>query len=266
MLSSRQGRDKVHRPSRLPVGQRHLPQGGVRQRVSGGIQARQAVWQLLRTDQPQVALGQQTGLGVLIHRHPHQRAQPMLRLTQAGLQHLRVARGAHAVGQHARPTQPALVMLQAKSQRAKGARHGRGIDHRHHRQAQALRQIGRTGLTIKQAHDTFNEDQVAVLRRSVQTGTHIGLAGHPHVHRVHRGAAGKLVPVRVEKIRSALEHPHPPPLARVQARQRSHHGGLALARCRGRDEQSWAACHGHHRAQGCGAHFRPTYSVRPGGT
>ena len=44
----------------------------------------------------------------------------------------RMPLAAHAVGQHAGPGHVCAVMLQAKGQRAKRARHGRCIDHRQH--------------------------------------------------------------------------------------------------------------------------------------
>ena len=124
-------------------------------------------------------------------------------------------------------------MLQAPGQRAKGARHGARVNHRQHRQAKALRQVGRAGLAVKQAHDPFDNDEIGVPRRMVQALRAIGLAGHPQVELVHRCAAGQGQPVGVQKIRPALEHTHPPPLPRMQPRQRAGHGGLALAGGRG---------------------------------
>jgi hypothetical protein len=63
----------------------------------------------------------------------------------------------------------------------------------------------------------------------MQPGPHIGLARHPEVDLVNGIATGELVPERIEEVRAALEDPHPPPLARMQARQRRGDGGLALA-------------------------------------
>ena len=119
-------------------------------------------------------------------------------------------------------------MLQTKGQCAKRARHGGRVHHRQHMQAKTLGQVGCAGLTVKQAHDPFHNDQVGLLRSSMQACAAVHLARHPQVHLVHRRATGQAVPVRVQKIRPALEHPHLAPLARVQARQRGGDGGLAL--------------------------------------
>ena len=87
----------------------------------------------------------------------------------------------HAVGQHARPRQVGLVVPQAMRQRAKGARHGRGIDDGQHRHAKVPRQVGGTGLAIEQAHHAFDKDQVGLLRRGVQAGSAVPGAIDPQI-------------------------------------------------------------------------------------
>ena len=262
------GQGKIHRPA-LQVRGRHLAQWCGLQRIGGGIQALPAVGQLVRRHQAQVPFGQQGPCDPGSARigaggHPHQRAQPVAGCAQARPQHVGVARAAHAIGQHTRPGQARAVVLQAKRQRTKGARHGRRIHHRQHGHAEALGQVGGAGVAIEQAHHTFYQDEVGFLRRRMQALGAVGLAGHPQVELVHGRTAGKLVPVRVEKIRPALEDAHLQALARVQPRQGGSHRGLALARGRGRNQQRGAACSGGGRQGHCGAHFTPTYSVRPG--
>ena len=91
-----------------------------------------------------------------------------------------------------------------------------------------------------QAPHTVDDDEIRIARSGRQTLRAVDLAGHPQVELVHRRAAGQRQPVRVEKIWPALEHPHPPPLTRVQARQGTGHRGLALAGSRGGDEDGGA--------------------------
>ena len=267
-------RGEVHRPA-LQVLHSHLAQRGGGQCVGGCVQPLGTVGQLVRGHQAQVALGQQGGAlfaggGGIAMAHAHQRAHPVCAVTQAIAQHLRMPLAAHAVGQHTRPGHAGAVVLQAKGQRAKSARHGRCIDHRQHRHAKVLCQVGRAGGAVEQAHHAFDEDEVVALRRRMQALAAVGLAIHPQVQLVHRLAAGELVPVRVQKVWPALEHLHAKTPARMQPRQRRRHRGLALPRGRGGNQQSGAAggglCHGIP-GRWCGhwgAHFRPTNSVRPG--
>ena len=134
-------------------------------------------------------------------------------------------------------------MAQAKRQCAKRARHGRGIDHGQHRHAKVPGQVGRAGAAVKQPHHAFDEDQVRLDGGVAQSLRAVGLTVHPQIELVHRRPAGQLVPVRVQKIRPALENPHAPPLACVQARQGGGDGGLALSRGRGCNQQRGTACH-----------------------
>ena len=107
------------------------------------------------------------------------------------------------------------------------------IQHRQHRNIQPLRQFRRTGAAIKQAHHAFNQDQIGLLGGSVEPGCHIFGASHPAIERMHRGTAGQLMPVRIQKIRPTLEHAHCAPLAAVQTCQGGGEGGFALPRSRG---------------------------------
>jgi hypothetical protein len=232
------GGRKVHRPA-LQILQRHLAQRRGGQRIGRGVQPFHGIRHFGRYGQAQVALGQAHG-GIAQHR-----AQPLVR-RDAGLQHAGMARIGHAVGEHPGPRHVGAVVLQAEGQRAEGGHHARRVHHRQHRQAEALRQVRRAGLAVKEAHGTFDDDQVRLLRGRMQARTAISLAGHPQVHLVHRRAAGQGVPARVQKIRPALEHPHAPPLARMQPRQRAGHRRLALAGSRGGDEDGGAAGGFHH--------------------
>jgi hypothetical protein len=102
--------------------------------------------------------------------------QSALGVAQAIAQHVGMARAAHAVGQHTRPRAGRGGSAQAKGQRAKGARHGRGIDHRQHRHAKALGQVGRAGVAVEQAHHAFDEDEVGSPPPHAGAGA-VGLAG-----------------------------------------------------------------------------------------
>ena len=106
-------------------------------------------------------------------------------------------------------------MLQAPGQRAEGTGHGARINDREHRQAKALRQIGRAQLAIEEAHDPFHNDEVGIERSLMQALRAVGLARHPQIKLVHQRAAGKREPVRVKKIRAALENTHLAPLPRM---------------------------------------------------
>jgi len=108
-----------------------------------------------------------------------------------------MARTRHAVGQHAGPGHLIAVVLQTKGQRTKSTGHGRGIHHSQNMKAKALRQIGRAGLTVEQAHDAFHQNQIRVLRSRMQARAAVGLARHPQIELVHRRAAGQGVPIRV---------------------------------------------------------------------
>ena len=73
-----------------------------------------------------------------------------------------------------RPRASRPVVAQAIGQRAKRARHGRGIDHRQHRHAKVPGQVGRAGAAVKQAHHAFDEYQVRLARRIVQALRAVG--------------------------------------------------------------------------------------------
>jgi hypothetical protein len=194
-----------------------------RQGIGGCIQAHQRVTHLAGHGQAQMALGQDHG------RVTHHGTQPLFRFAHAVFQHLRVALTGDPVGQHASPRHIRLVMLQAKRQRAKGARHGPGINHRQHRQAKTLRQIGRAGCSVKQAHDPFDQDQVRLTCCRGQTRAAVGLAIDPQVELIDRCAAGELMPDRIQKIWPALEHPDSSALAGMQPCQGGNDRGFALA-------------------------------------
>ncbi len=109
-----------------------------------------------------------------------------------------------------------------------------------HRQTETLSQVSGAGVTIKQPHDTFNNDEVGIARSIVKALGTVSLAGHPQIKLMYRVAAGQREPVRVKKIRPALEDPHTPALARMQPCQRTGDRGLTLARGRSGDEDGGA--------------------------
>ena len=258
---------EIHTPGGIHLRQAQAAQRGGGQGIGSGIEALHRIGQLPGGHQTQVALGQAE------RGRAQQRPQPagLQRMGQIGgcsqfggllaghghAHHVGMAVAGHAVGQHACPGQRAvavrLVVAQAVGHRAKGLRHGRGIDHRQHGQAQQPGQVGGTGCAVVQAHHPLDQNQVGLLRGAVQALAHIGLARHPQIHLMHRRTAGQLVPERVQKIRPALEHPHPPPGTAVQAGQRRRDRGFALAGSRGRDQDGGAAGGSAHR---WGAQFR----------
>jgi hypothetical protein len=140
-----------------------------------------------------------------------------------------MAGAAHAVGQHAAHRQAGPVLLQAQGQGAEGLGHGRGLDHRQHRQAEGLGQVGAAGPAVEQAHHALDQHDVMVLRGLGQQAPAVGLAAHPQVQLPAGLAAGAGVDHRVQKVRPGLEDPHPQALARPQPGQGRGDGGLALA-------------------------------------
>ena len=147
-----------------------------------------------------------------------------------------MAQGPHPVGQHAGERQVRLIARQAQGQGAESLGHGGAIDHPQHRHAEMPGQVGARWRAIEQPHNAFDEDQVGLASGLPQQTAAFLLAHHPHVQLVYRGAAGPLENHRIEKIRTALEHPHLASLVTVQARQGGGHGGLALAGCRSGDQ------------------------------
>ncbi len=127
-------------------------------------------------------------------------------------------------------------MLQAPSKRTKSAGHRAGINHGKHRQAETLRQVCSTRVTIKQPHHAFNNDEISFSGRLMQTSRAILLPGHPQIQLVNRCTTGKREPARVKEIRAALEDAHLPTLPRMQPRKRAGHSRLSLAGSRGGDE------------------------------
>ena len=182
-----------------------------------------------------MAFGQQRCAARAAQRR--QGAEPVGGGEQAILQHLRVARAGHAVGQHPGPGQAGPVGFQAMHDGPQRASHGAGIDHGEHGHAGALGQVGHAVAAVKQAHHALDQEKVRLLRGGVQACSAVIPAGHPQVKVLHRRTAGELVPVGVEVVWPALEHAHAAALARVQARQRSGDGGFALARSASSNQQ-----------------------------
>ncbi len=167
---------------------------------------------------------------------------------------------ADPIGQHAGERQVRLEALQAVGQRAEGLGHGRAIDHRQHRHAEAPRQIRGRGRTVEQAHHPLDQDQVGLTRRFPEQASRLLLADHPQVELVDRSAAGTGQNHGVEKVRPALEHPYALALPRMQPRQSRGDGGLALAGCRGGNQQRRAVSTGHRGLSCCSSRlisFRP---------
>jgi hypothetical protein len=98
---------------------------------------------------------------------------------------------------------------------AEGLGHRLGVDHRHHRNAEAAGDVGARGLAVEEPHHPFDEDQVGLARGLMQPPGGVGLAAHAQIEVVHRRTAGHRVDLRIEEIRPALEHPHPRPWRRA---------------------------------------------------
>ena len=178
---------------------------------------------------------------------------PEMIVHHAVAQHARMALAAHMVGQHAGPGQRLAgwmgIVAQPVSHGTKGVRHGRRAQDAQHWNVQQPRNIGRTRFAIVQPHHAFDQNQVRCLRGPVQALADVLFAVDPQVELVHRPAAGQFMPVRIQKIRSALEHLHAPPGARMQACQSGGERGLALARSGGGDQQGNAGRHGVSSSQ-----------------
>ena len=157
-------------------------------------------------------------------------------------------RAGDAVRHHARHVDRAVI-AQAMDQGPGRLRHGAGIDHRQHRQAEGPRQVGGGRRAVVQTHDSLDKDGVGRGGRLGQQGAAALRADHPQVERFDGRAAGARQHHRVDEIGAALEHPHTASGPHELARQRRGHGGLALAgsRC----GQQYGA--GYHSVPGCAA-------------
>ncbi len=163
------------------------------------------------------------------------------------LDHFRMAHAGDAVGQHAGKRQPRTEMREPVGDRAHRLRDALGIDHRQHRHAQQLGQIGAARRAVEQAHHAFDQDQIGVQRGFIHQPPAFGRAGQPQIELIHGMAAGTLQNHRIEEIRPGLEHPDCAPLIRMKTRQRRRHGGLAvIGRGRADEQRGAAAQSGRH--------------------
>ena len=165
-------------------------------------------------------------------RIAQQRAVPAHARRQRGAQHRHMRRAPGPVGQHAGERQAGPIARQAVGHRAEGLGHGPGVDDRHDRNAEERRDIRARRAAVEQAHDALDDDEIGFVRRGGQAPARIGLTAHAQVEVVHRRAARDRMDLRIEKIRPALEHPHPLSAPGEEARHRRDHGGLALSRGR----------------------------------
>ena len=165
-----------------------------------------------------------------------QRAVPTQAFGQAAFEQLCMAHGANPIGQYPGKRQVRLITRQPQGQRTKGLRHGGAINHTQDRHAKMPRQIGAGRGAVKQPHHTFNQNQIRLTGGfPQQTTTFLG-AHHPQVHLIHRRPAGALQDHGVEKVRTALEHPHLASLIAMQPGQSSSNRGLALTGSRRGDQ------------------------------
>jgi len=190
---------------------------------------------LVRHQQAEMAFGQGE-FGAALHR-----AQPSHRRAHAVFQHGGMARASHAIGDRAVQRDVAAVGGEAVDDRAEALRHGRTVDHRQHRQAEAGGDIGCRWIAVEQAHHAFDEDDVRFARRLVEKAAAIILAHHEQVEREDRVAARPLEDHRVEEVGPALEHAHPQATIAVAAREGGSDRRLALSRRRRGDQQRGAA-------------------------
>jgi hypothetical protein len=71
-------------------------------------------------------------------------------------------------------------------QGAEGLGHGLGVDHRHHRNAEAAGDVGARRAAVEQPHHPFDEDQVGLWRGGVQAPGGVGRAAHAQIEVVDR--------------------------------------------------------------------------------
>ena len=216
---------------------RHRQQPDGAQGSGGGLDAFGQIVYFRSLHQPQVTRRQP------VLPAARQCATPSHACGQAFLQHLRMARAADTVGQHAGQAQAGTVGGQPVRHGAEGLRHGRRIDHHQQRQIESQGQIGARRRAVVQAHHAFDQYHVGLLGRAVEQLRTVRLATHPQVELLYRRAAGALEDHRIEKVGAGLEHAHTPPLAAMPVCQGSGDCGLALPRGRGRDHQR-RATHG----------------------
>ena len=156
-------------------------------------------------------------------------------------------------------------MPQSMHHGAKRPGHGGCIDHGEHRNPQQLGQIGSAGLTVKQTHDPLNKNQITLRRRLAQPGTDITFTIEPQVQVVHCPATGQKVPVRVQKIRSALEDTYPHAAGSHQPCNGRGNGGFSLPGGRRSHHQGGTKVRLIHGLdQLCGDQLRPMKKLRPG--
>ncbi len=184
--------------------------------------------------QPQVALGQLDGFV------PGDTPQPGDIRRHTVAQHFPVPRTGHPVGDHPGKVQIRPVIRHAPGHRPEGLGHGPGVHQGGRGQAEAHRQVGAAGVAVEQSHHPFHQDQVRLGGRFVEQLLASLLAHHPQVQLMDRGAAGLLVDLGIQIVRTGLEHPHLPAPIPVVASQSRHEGGLALTGGRGAHQQGRA--------------------------
>src|SRR5512143_1137081 len=103
------------------------------------------------------------------------------------------------------------------SESTEGLGHGARIDDRGDREVEALRQIGAAGVAIEQAHHSFDQNQIRMLRSLMQARAAIILTRHPEIELIDRLSRGTFQDHRVEIVGSALEDRYLVPLAAMIA-------------------------------------------------
>ncbi len=184
-----------------------------------------------------MALGQR-GIGIA-----RQMAGPGDIGGQAGPAELGVPVAADAVGERVGDRRAILVMFQPPRHGAEAAGHRAGIDDEQDRQAEAAGECRSRRFGIVKPHHALDEDQVGLPRGASETPARVLFAAHAQVDVLARLARGQRVNLRVEEVGTALEDAHLAAEARVQARQRRDHRGLAVARGRRGNEQGRLGYH-----------------------
>ena len=100
-------------------------------------------------------------------------------------------------------------------QSAESLRHGARIDHRHHWHPKLTGDISPRRLAVKKAHHPLYQDEISSFSGGSQAPSRIDHATHTKIEGMAGLSAGELVNLRIEKIRSTLEHIYRPPLAGV---------------------------------------------------
>ena len=157
------------------------------------------------------------------------------------LQHIGMRRAADAIENDPGDSDARAMRGKAAHQRAGGGSLAPRIDHENDRPAgkggKIRRRAGAVGRTVEQAHDAFDDGNVAIEGQPAEQGGH-GFRPHgPKVDVQARPSAGGSVESGIDIVRPQLCRGNAQPVAREQAERCRGQDRLAAARCRCCDNQ-----------------------------